>query len=133
VPTEIVYLLWSNKHQAWWAPRDLGYTLDIDAAGRYSELNAIDRVVTSAHSGKLENVTCMVAAPDNWTGAQPAPAPMAAVVSWIDPATGQLMNQRLEWRGLHAGGWVELHPAELADPTIVALNVQKGDPDADRG
>lgn len=62
----VVYLLWSNKHDMWWRPDDRGYTNNQDEAGRYSEAEAIERVVQSAHSGRLAQVTCMVAAPDNW-------------------------------------------------------------------
>lgn len=71
--TEILYLLWSSKHQAWWAPRDLGYTDSQDLAGRYTEADAIERVVRSAHSGVLSRVTSMVAAPDNWRESEPTP------------------------------------------------------------
>ena len=63
---DIVYLLWSNKHQAWWRPSDRGYTEDIDEAGLYSRIEAIERVARSADCGILAQVTCMVAAPDNW-------------------------------------------------------------------
>lgn len=65
----ILYLLWSNKHNAWWAPAARGYTSNMDEAGRYSEANAVKYVVQSAMSGELGQVTCMVAAPDNWVPA----------------------------------------------------------------
>jgi len=65
--SEIVYLLWSNKHSMWWRPASWGYTEDIDEAGRYSQDEAAERVIQSAQCGLLEQVTCMVAAPDNWS------------------------------------------------------------------
>lgn len=64
---EIVYLLWSNKHRAWWRSQQWGYTEDIDDAGRYSEAEAVKCVIRSAQCGIRDQVTCMVAAPDNWS------------------------------------------------------------------
>lgn len=63
----IAYLLWSNKHNAWWAPGAWGYTKDIVAAGRFTEAEAVERVVRSAGCGDRTKVTMMVAAPENWT------------------------------------------------------------------
>jgi hypothetical protein len=65
--SDVVYLLWSNKHQAWWRPDARGYTNKEAEAGRYSEPRAIHYVVQSAQCGELDAVTCMVAAPDNWS------------------------------------------------------------------
>lgn len=62
----VVFLLWSNKHSMWWRAGGNGYTSDIRAAGRYTEAGATRHVVQSAFSGRLDQVTCMVAAPDNW-------------------------------------------------------------------
>jgi len=62
------YLLWSNKHAMWWRPFSRGYTHDIDEAGRYGEVEALEKVRASAMCGVLEQVTCMVATPDNWSG-----------------------------------------------------------------
>jgi hypothetical protein len=65
--SEIVFLLWSNKHGMWWKPNEMGYTPNLDEAGRYSEDAAVECVVRSAFWGDLSKVTAMVAAPDNWT------------------------------------------------------------------
>ncbi len=62
----IVYLLWSNKHDMWWKPAARGYTNNQTEAGRYSEAEALAYVLRSAECGILAQVTCMVAAPDNW-------------------------------------------------------------------
>ena len=63
---DVVYLLWSFKHSAWWKPGDWGYTEDIGQAGRYGRNEAVERVVQSAQCGDVAQVTAMVAAPDNW-------------------------------------------------------------------
>lgn len=60
------YLLWSQRHAAWWKPSAAGYTDDVDEAGRFSETDAVRHVVASAQSGIRDKVTFMVAAPDNW-------------------------------------------------------------------
>lgn len=33
-----LYLIWSNEHRAWWRPDRCGYTLHIEAAGRYGRI-----------------------------------------------------------------------------------------------
>jgi hypothetical protein len=63
---EIVYHLWSNKHEAWWRAAAHGYTKDRAEAGVYSEQEAIRFVVRSSHCGLLSGVTCMVAVPIGW-------------------------------------------------------------------
>lgn len=67
---EIVFLLWSNKHSLWWSPDARGYTNDINEAGRYSQAAAVQHVVQSAFHGRVDRVTCMVAAPECYGGAQ---------------------------------------------------------------
>ena len=32
---EILWLIWSNEHNAWWRSNACGYTSDIKSAGRY--------------------------------------------------------------------------------------------------
>lgn len=68
-PPATTFLLWSNKHQMWWRSAACGYTDDIAEAGRYSEADAVERVARSAYHGDVSKVTCMVAAPENWTKA----------------------------------------------------------------
>lgn len=63
----VAYLLWSGRHQAWWAPNACGYTADVERAGRFTRDEAVRYVVTSAQCGIREQVTCMVAAPETWS------------------------------------------------------------------
>lgn len=76
----VVYLLWSGRHQAWWRPDARGYTTDQANAGRYRRDEAVRHVVTSAQCGVRDQVTSMVAAPENWTGLHPTPVVLA-----VDP------------------------------------------------
>lgn len=62
----VVYLLWSQTHQAWWGVGGWGYTESIEHAGRFSEAEAIRYTVGSAQCGIRDQVSFMVAAPDNW-------------------------------------------------------------------
>ena len=41
------YLVWSFEHKQWWRSNRCGYTSDIDAAGRYSKIEAGDIVTDS--------------------------------------------------------------------------------------
>lgn len=67
---ELLYLLWSGRHHAWWRPDACGYTEVASEAGRYSEAEAVRYVVASAQCGIREQVTTMVAAPENWPHAR---------------------------------------------------------------
>lgn len=60
---EGAYLLWSGRHEAWWAPDAYGYITDRDQAGRFSLLIAINHVVRSAQGGDPHLVTRMVRTP----------------------------------------------------------------------
>lgn len=110
----IAYLLWSNKHAAWWAPGDLGYTIHIELAGRYTEADAVERVVRSANSGIPAHVTCMVAAPDNWAPPQHAVAETVALtpVTAADAVTMQPLAEQAE---------VDHTMGRLSDATYAAL------------
>lgn len=35
------YLIWSNEHRAWWRPNRCGYTIYLEAAGRYPRDEAV--------------------------------------------------------------------------------------------
>jgi len=65
-----MFLLWSNKHQQWWRPHSRGYTPNRAEAGRYTQPHAVHYVVASAMCGIREQVTCMVAAFDEWDGVE---------------------------------------------------------------
>lgn len=62
----ITYLLWSNKHSMWWRPRGRGYTDKLEEAGGYTQADAVEAVVRSSHSMRVDQVTVMVAAPHGW-------------------------------------------------------------------
>jgi hypothetical protein len=48
------YLIWSNEHRAWWRPGHAGYTNRIEAAGRYSRVEAL-RICNNANYSWDEN------------------------------------------------------------------------------
>ncbi len=49
-----LYLVWSNEHRAWWRPGHCGYTNRIEAAGRYSRVDAL-RICNGANYSWDEN------------------------------------------------------------------------------
>ena len=88
----VVYLLWSNKHAMWWKADGWGYTNELTEAGLYSEADAVNNVVRSAQSGQLGSVSCMVAAPVNWT--RPVADPVHD--GYVDRAAEARADQRDE-------------------------------------
>lgn len=42
------WLIWSNEHNAWWAPNHRGYVLDAKDAGRYTYEQAV-KIVEDAN------------------------------------------------------------------------------------
>ena len=49
------YLVWSNKHSAWWAPGHTGYTRSISQAGRYTHHEAM-RICQRALPGTADRL-----------------------------------------------------------------------------
>lgn len=47
------FLIWSNKHHAWWRPSEHGYTDIIEEAGRYARAEAERIVRRSSVDGAL--------------------------------------------------------------------------------
>lgn len=47
------YLIWSNEHQAWWRPNSQGYTVHLEAAGRYDSGEAIE-IASTGRDGWFE-------------------------------------------------------------------------------
>jgi hypothetical protein len=45
---ELLYVIWSEQHGAWWCPNKRGYTRQLTAAGRYSKA-AAEEIVTEAN------------------------------------------------------------------------------------
>ena len=86
----ITYLLWSNKHDAWWRPDGRGYTERIEEAGGYTEAEAVRAVVRSAGSMNREQVALMVVAPPEWKP-PPAVAVMMGPGPLVDVLTGYLL------------------------------------------
>lgn len=66
--SDVAFLLWSNKHRMWWRAASRGYSPDMNDAGRYTEAEALDRVLQSAFHGAVDQVTCMVVAPEELAG-----------------------------------------------------------------
>jgi hypothetical protein len=44
----MLYIIWSEEHQAWWRPGGSGYTRSLLEAGRYSQKDAVS-IVTDAN------------------------------------------------------------------------------------
>lgn len=53
-----MYYIWSWEHDAWWAPRESGYTEEIKNAGAYSYENAM-RIVSGANYVFNKGLTLM--------------------------------------------------------------------------
>lgn len=70
----VLFLLWSNRHNAWYRSHKLGFTSNVDEAGRYTQGQATRIVVESAMCMDRTQVTCMVAAPLAPARAQPRAA-----------------------------------------------------------
>lgn len=46
-PADVKWLIWSNEHNAWWAPNQKGYVRKKDEAGRYDFGLAVDLVMAA--------------------------------------------------------------------------------------
>ena len=49
------WLIWSQEHGAWWAPFRLGYTRDLNCAGRYSFQEAT-RICAEANRYQVQEI-----------------------------------------------------------------------------
>jgi hypothetical protein len=54
-PGEIVYVIWSFEHHAWWRPDWNGYTVALADAGRYTEPEA-DEILARANIVRCHEV-----------------------------------------------------------------------------
>lgn len=59
-PSDLRYLLWSNKHDMWWKPGAWGYTPEWTEAGRFTEAEAVHHVLQSSYAGRVKQATIMV-------------------------------------------------------------------------
>lgn len=114
--SDILYLLWSNKHDAWWKAGGWGYTPDITEAGRFTEPDVVRNVLQSALHGDKAKATLAVAAPENW--AEPVPPTTAA----FDRVFAARMKRERIVRGMRqedlaralANAGLDLHPSAIA-------------------
>ena len=115
----LLYVLWSNKHQMWWRPRSRGYTDDITEAGRYTEADALARVLRSAFHGDLAKATCMVA--------DPAGQPGWAAIADREPAADDEAHGDVTWVLIAVEevceAFAETDPAKLRTELIQAAAV----------
>lgn len=72
------FILWSHKHRQWWKPDAYGYTPNIDDAGRFNAQDAANHLFGDAWSGRVDQASTMVAAPESWGPAAPIVARRAA-------------------------------------------------------
>lgn len=64
--TDFTFLLWGMNRNEWWKPGGMGYTSNVDEAGRFTREAALAEVVNASFSGRVESGVVMVAAPENW-------------------------------------------------------------------
>lgn len=72
-----VWLVWSNEHTAWWKPGCLGYTGDVDKAGRYTLADARKHANSGQMGGRCarcEHLPNEVVTPAPEFFASPVPA-----------------------------------------------------------
>ena len=50
--SELVFVIWSWEHHAWWAPNQQGYTEQLEQAGRYNFAEAADIVIGHIPAGE---------------------------------------------------------------------------------
>lgn len=66
----LLYLIWSYEHKAWWRPGERGYTSRLDQAGLYPKTKAF-RIVESANKfrppDKPYEVAIAIFPPENIT------------------------------------------------------------------
>jgi hypothetical protein len=65
------YVIWSEEHGAWWAPKRNGYTRQLANAGRYQKAEA-DQIVSEANQYSRPPLAWSeVAIPDPFSKTQP--------------------------------------------------------------
>ena len=47
-----MYLIWTHEHGMWWKPERMGYTTEVEEAGRYSFITVAEIVIDHIPAGE---------------------------------------------------------------------------------
>ncbi len=49
----MIYVIWSHEHHQWWRPDAMGYTPNLEEAGRYTREEAYKPVLNDVHNNEI--------------------------------------------------------------------------------